>query len=107
MVHVLPQDFYGRLGTIVLLLGHVQIIDENHTFLTHRRTVVASSTLVHLRVDSILSLVSRSLGRKGNGDVLIIVPHLIYLGVYVHGLSRAGGSGTQDVVRLLYKHFSQ
>lgn len=57
VVHVLPKDFDWRLGAVGFLLWHIKVIDENDAFLAHGRSVIASSSLVHFRVNCILSLV--------------------------------------------------
>jgi hypothetical protein len=57
VVHILSKDFDWGLSTIGFLLGHIQVIDKNDAFLAHGWAVIASSSLVHFRVNSVLSLV--------------------------------------------------
>jgi len=57
MIHPLTQDFNRRLGSIGLLLGHVEIIDEDNETLSSRRAVDTLSSLFKLLIESILGLV--------------------------------------------------
>jgi hypothetical protein len=104
VVHVLSQDLDRGLGAVSLLLGHVQVINEDDALLAHGGSVIPSSPLVHLGIDGVLGLIGRGLGREGNGDVLVVVTHLVELGVDVHRLTGTGGAGTQHVVTLLDQH---
>ena len=60
MIQILPQYFDSRLCEILLFLRHVQIVNENHTFLANRWSIMSSSSFIQFAVYSILSLVGRS-----------------------------------------------
>ena len=61
VIHVLPYDFEGRLSSECLFFGHVKIINKNDAFFTNGRTIVSFSSLLHLAVNGILSLIDSSL----------------------------------------------
>jgi hypothetical protein len=76
VVQELTQDFNRRLSTVLFFFRHVQIIYEYYHLLLKRRPVNSSSTFVSFRVNCVLGLVGRGLGREGNGDILISFSHL-------------------------------
>jgi hypothetical protein len=57
VVHPLPQKFEGGLGSVLFLLGHVEIIYKNTEFLAGRRAENALSTFLELLVECVLSLI--------------------------------------------------
>ena len=48
MVHPLPQQLNGRLGSILLSCWHVHVIDKDDAFLSHGRAKHALPPLVQL-----------------------------------------------------------
>mmetsp|Transcript_18729 Transcript_18729/g.39168 ORF Transcript_18729/g.39168 Transcript_18729/m.39168 type:complete len:212 (+) Transcript_18729:421-1056(+) len=61
----LTQNLNGRLGTILFLEGHVEIINEDQHLLVGRWSKCALLTLVQLAVNDILRLVGSGLCREG------------------------------------------
>ena len=56
-VEPLPQQFNGRLRTVLLLGRHVQVVDEDHAFLAHGRSEHTLATPVKLGHDDVLRLI--------------------------------------------------
>lgn len=77
VVQVLTENFDGRLGPIIFLFRHVEIIDENYTFFAHWRSVVATSAFVHFGIDGVLGLVCTRLRRKCQCVVLKLITHFV------------------------------
>mmetsp|Transcript_24992 Transcript_24992/g.71841 ORF Transcript_24992/g.71841 Transcript_24992/m.71841 type:complete len:543 (-) Transcript_24992:316-1944(-) len=79
----LPDELDGRLRPIVLLQGHVQVVDEQQAALAERRPIGALSPFVHLAIDDVLRLVGACLCAERNGDrhelVLVEVLHQLLL----------------------------
>ena len=61
MIQELTHQFERWLSSESLFLRHVEIIDKYDAFFADWRTIVALSSLLHLGIDCILSLVSTSL----------------------------------------------
>jgi len=61
VVHPLPDQLNRRLSEIDFSLRHVQIIDKNDEFFAGRRTKDTLSALFKFLIQTVLSLVSRSL----------------------------------------------
>mmetsp|Transcript_120675 Transcript_120675/g.385300 ORF Transcript_120675/g.385300 Transcript_120675/m.385300 type:complete len:585 (+) Transcript_120675:5572-7326(+) len=60
----LPNELDGRLCAVVLLDGHVQVVDEEHHLLARGRPVDAAAALLELGVNEVLELVHVCLRRK-------------------------------------------
>jgi len=54
MVHVLSQDFDGRLNPVGFLVWHIQVIDEGDAFLADGRAVNALAALVEFALNDVL-----------------------------------------------------
>ena len=72
----LSYDFNWRLGSILLLLGHVEIINEGAETSSDLRSINLSSSLDHLIIDVILGLVSGSLSGETKGKGLEVLREL-------------------------------
>lgn len=72
----LSNDFNWGLGSVLLLLGHVEIINESAVASSNFRSVNFSSSLDHLIIDVILGLVSRSLSGETKGKGLEVLGEL-------------------------------
>lgn len=57
VVHPLAQDLDRRLGAVLFLRGHVQVVDHDDALLADGRPDHALAPLVELRVDDVLGLV--------------------------------------------------
>lgn len=66
LVHVLTQDFNGRLGTEFFNFGHVEIIDKDYSTLGVRRSEDSLSALLERTVNDVLYHVAMGLGRKSD-----------------------------------------
>lgn len=79
IIHPLPQQLDGGLGSIPLLTRHIQIIDEDHDMgLTFLGTVVPlPSSSAHLTLYDLLDLVDGSLTRKYRLQVGILLIKVI------------------------------
>ena len=65
IVHPLPEKLNGRLGTILFLFRHIEVINEENGVLSKFWTPNTLTTSVHAAIDDTLGLVCRSLGREG------------------------------------------
>ncbi len=63
-VHPLPDLLKRRLGFILMQRGHVQVVNEEDKVFAQRRSEDALASLVQLRVNEVLCLVRRCLGRE-------------------------------------------
>ena len=61
MVHPLSENLNGRLGSINLFLGHVQIINEDNEFLARGWSEHSLSPLFKLGIEHVLCLVRAGL----------------------------------------------
>ena len=68
LTEILPKNFDCRLSPILLLLGHVQIVDENYALLADVGPKVRLPSLLQFTVNHVLSLVGTSLSRECNGN---------------------------------------
>ena len=68
VVHVLAEKLNGRLSTLLLHLGHVQVVNKNDNLLPDRRAVEPLPTLVQLRINHVLRRVRGSTGGEGHQD---------------------------------------
>ena len=94
LVEVLPQQLYGRLGSVLLLGRHVKVVDKQDAMLLRLRTVLSLTNLVQLAVDDILSLHGRSLGGESKLDRHILLGWQLIEDVVldVDGLSSSSGA---------------
>mmetsp|Transcript_11712 Transcript_11712/g.17848 ORF Transcript_11712/g.17848 Transcript_11712/m.17848 type:complete len:936 (+) Transcript_11712:4723-7530(+) len=99
VVHPLAKDFNRRLGSILFLLGHVQIIDEDDESLASGRSINTLSSLFELLIEGVLSLVRRGLCREGDGDVLVVLGHVVgQQDADIDGLTSSRGARAEDVL---------
>lgn len=95
------------MSTICLLFRHIQIIYKYDTFFSYRRAIIASSSLIHFWINSILSLICWCLGWKCYCNILVVISHLIKLCVNIHWFSCTCWAWAENVEWLFYKHFCQ
>jgi len=95
----LSDDFNWGLGSVLLPLGHVKIINEGAVASSDLRSVNSSSSLGHLVVNVILSLVGRRLGRETKTQGLEVIGQLSLQKLSNVGrFTSSGRSGNQDVL---------
>lgn len=101
VVHPLSQQLDRRLRSKYLLLGHVQVINEDHnlSLASVRPVLTFTPSGADLAVDKSLDLVGVGLSRKGCGQVGIVV--VVVVGVelvcHVDGLACTSGADEQGV----------
>mmetsp|Transcript_20678 Transcript_20678/g.31621 ORF Transcript_20678/g.31621 Transcript_20678/m.31621 type:complete len:466 (-) Transcript_20678:2095-3492(-) len=100
IVHPLSEQLDRRLGSELLLLRHVEVINEDNSLLAVLRTVDTLSLLLHLAIDDAFCLVGRGLGREAERVVgpLLVVEVFLEHGVNSDRLSSTGGTHEQDVL---------
>mmetsp|Transcript_31441 Transcript_31441/g.79872 ORF Transcript_31441/g.79872 Transcript_31441/m.79872 type:complete len:584 (-) Transcript_31441:2844-4595(-) len=102
VVHILPEDLDGGLCAVLLLGGHVQVVDKDHSLLTHWGPVDALAALVHGGVDDVLRLIGARGGAEGHLLWLERVRHaLAELLVHYDRLASARGPAAQHRVAVL------
>lgn len=77
VVHPLSQKFERGLSTVVFLLWHIQIINENDELLANRGSIHSLSSLFELIIKIVLSLICRGLSRECNSQSLIFFGKLV------------------------------
>jgi len=77
MIHPLSQEFNRGLCTVLLFLWHIEIINKQYKPLACRWAINTFSSLLKFFVQGILSLISGSLCRESNWNVLVILRELI------------------------------
>jgi len=99
VVHELTEQFNGRLGTILFLGRHVEIIDEDDVLLAERWAIDTLTSLFEFVIEVILGLISRCLGREAHDEGLIFFRHLEgHQFGDVDGFTGTGGTGHQNVL---------
>ena len=68
VVHPLAKKLDGRLGSILLLLRHVKIINEDDGTLSSLGSVDTLTPSVHVAINDVLGLIGRCLGREGETE---------------------------------------
>lgn len=68
VVHPLAKQFDGRLCIVLLLLRHVEVIDEDDRALAEFGAPYTLTTSIHISIDDVLGLVGRGLGREGQAQ---------------------------------------
>ena len=71
LVEHLTQDLNGRLRSILLDRGHIEIIDKDDDLLAKTSAEYASTSLLELSIDNVLHLVAASLGGEADLDRLV------------------------------------
>ena len=71
VVHPLTKQFNWRLGTVLLLLWHVEIINKDDKLLARGWTKAALLSSAHFTINNILGLVGRGLGGESQADVIV------------------------------------
>ena len=66
LIKVLPNQFNRRLTPISVILWHVQVINEQDTFLSERGAIVAFSSLYKFIINDELGLHRSGLRRKAD-----------------------------------------
>ena len=81
VVHPLSEELNRRLGTVLLFLWHVQVINEEDSILSKFWTPDALTTSVHATIDDVLGLVGRGLRGEGKTEEcpIIILEAIIQL----------------------------
>ena len=64
IIKPLSEQLNWRLSPVLLLLGHIKIINEQNTLLADRGTEQSFPPLVQFGENYVLCLIGRSLGRK-------------------------------------------
>ena len=75
VVHPLTEELDGRLSTVLLFLGHVEVIDKDDSILAEFGTPDTLTAPIHATIDDVLGLVGGGLGREGEaeeGAVLVL-----------------------------------
>jgi hypothetical protein len=72
VIEVLADEFDGGLCSVLLLLGHVEVVDENNASFADGRSVDSLAQFVQFAVDGILGLVAAGLCAEDHADVLIL-----------------------------------
>ena len=75
VVHPLTEELDGRLSTVLLFLGHVEVIDKDDSILAEFGTPDTLTAPIHAAIDDVLGLVGGGLGREGEakeGPVLVL-----------------------------------
>jgi len=57
MIQELSEELEWRLSTILLLLGHIEIINEDDELLSNWRTIDAFSPLLKFFIEVVLGLI--------------------------------------------------
>lgn len=75
MINILSEQFNRRLGSIDLLLWHVQIINEDNGLLAHLWSEHSLPSLVKAGHDDVLSLIGTCLGGEidEGGEVAVLL----------------------------------
>mmetsp|Transcript_19771 Transcript_19771/g.49773 ORF Transcript_19771/g.49773 Transcript_19771/m.49773 type:complete len:666 (+) Transcript_19771:6027-8024(+) len=96
--HRLPQDFDRRLRAVLLLHGHVQVVDHDQGLAVHRRPEHALAPAIQLRVDQVLHLRTPRLGRKPHKDRHVgILVHRQQLLLHVRSLASPRRSAEEEL----------
>jgi len=104
----LSQKLKRWLGSVCLLLWHVEIINENNKLLTNWWTEHTLSSFVQLLIKRILSLVGRCLCREGHGNGLVFFRHLIQESFSnVYRFSSTSWAWAEDELAVLDKEFQE
>jgi hypothetical protein len=77
MIHELSEKFERWLGTILFLLWHVEIIDEDNEFLTDWWSINSLSPLLKFFIKEILGLICRGLGGECHEEGLVFLWKLV------------------------------
>jgi hypothetical protein len=64
LVNRLPQNLNGWLRTIRFFVGHVEVINHDHTKFTHCRTEDTFASAIELSINEVLGLCALALGRE-------------------------------------------
>lgn len=73
MIEVLSDKLNGWLRSVLLLLRHVHIVNEDYTLLSDWRSEDSFSSLLELRINRVLRLVRGSLRAECERDVLVFL----------------------------------
>ena len=71
VVHPLTKQFNWRLGTVLLLLWHVEIINKDDKLLARGWTKAALLSSAHFTINNILGLIGRGLGGESQADIIV------------------------------------
>eukprot|EP00976_Prorocentrum_cordatum_P005192 102756-Prorocentrum_minimum.AAC.2 len=98
VVRVLAKQLHGRLRTVRLQDGHVQVVHHDDALLAHRGAKLALAPLVQLAVNQELRGVGAGAGGEGHKveHVVLLAEALHQVPVHVHTLARARGPHKQD-----------
>jgi hypothetical protein len=106
VVHPLSEKLNGWLSAVELLLGHVEVIDEDAVLLACGWAVDTLSSLLELLIESVLGLVGSGLGRERDWDALELLGKLLVEELSnVDCLSSTSWSWTEDVLAVSHKKF--
>ena len=72
LVEHLTQDLDGRLSSVLLYFGHVQIVDEDNNLVAETGSENTVSSLVELAIDDVLNLVAMGLCRETDLNRLVL-----------------------------------
>lgn len=61
VIHPLAKEFNRGLGSVLLFLGHVEVINENDGLLSKLWSIHSFTPSIHVSIDDILGLVGRGL----------------------------------------------
>lgn len=105
-IHPLPQQFNGRLCSVLLFLRHIQIINEdnNLAFPFFWPIEALPPSRAHFAVDQSLHLVCRGLpgegsGQEGVGLVIVVYSHLVR---HIYGFSCSCWTDEQNMQVVFY-----
>ena len=108
---MLPDDFNGGLSHVLLLDGHIEIINENDNplFAIFRSEPAFPLLSGHFGLDEFLDLVALGLARVGSYEISesFIVVLLVENVDDMDSLARARGPNQQVVLLLVYVQFQQ
>jgi len=106
VIKPLADQLDRGLSTVLLLLGHVQIINKDTVFLARRRAEDTFTPLLKFLIKSILHLVSASLSRESQRNGLVVFTHLSVQHVLnVDSFTCTSGTGGKNVLSIGNKKF--
>jgi hypothetical protein len=99
VVHPLTKQFNWRLGTVLFLLRHVKVINEDDVLLARGWTKAAFLSSAHSAINNVLGLISWCLSGESQANVIVLFIAEILFEFLLNRdtLACAGGADNQSV----------